>query len=60
MLSLLFFCFSLIQCRVRFMDRDGDGLLSSEDLFTASVLVTQRSEAFLKVRLMSLLPLEVL
>jgi len=32
-----------------FIDRDGDGLLSPEDLVTASVLVSQRSEAFLSV-----------
>ena len=33
----------------RFVDRDGDGLISAEDVFTAQALVIQRSEIFLRV-----------
>jgi serine/threonine protein kinase len=33
----------------RFIDRDGDGFISADDLFTTQALVMQRSEVFLRV-----------
>lgn len=33
----------------RFIDRDGDGFISADDLFTTQALVMQRSETFLRV-----------
>ena len=33
----------------RFVDRDGDGFISADDLFTTQALVIQRSEVFLRV-----------
>ncbi len=38
----------LLLCR--FVDRDGDGLISVDDLFAAQAQVLQRSESFLRVR----------
>lgn len=33
----------------RFVDRDGDGFISADDLFTTQALVMQRSEVFLRI-----------
>ena len=33
----------------RFVDRDGDGLISTEDLFTTQALIAQRSHSFLRL-----------
>ena len=33
----------------RFMDRDGDGFISADDIFTSQALVAQRSDVFLRV-----------
>lgn len=33
----------------RFVDRDGDGSISADDIFTAQALVLQQSEVFIKV-----------
>lgn len=38
----------LIVCK--FIDRDGDGFISADDIFATQAQVLQRSEAFLKVR----------
>lgn len=37
----------MLMCR--FIDRDGDGFISAEDLFTAQALVLQRSEVFVRL-----------
>ena len=33
----------------RFVDRDGDGMISADDVFTTQALILQRSESFVKV-----------
>jgi hypothetical protein len=33
----------------KFVDRDGDGMISAEDIFTTQALILQRSDVFLKV-----------
>lgn len=33
----------------RFVDRDNDGLITSDDIFAAQALMMQRSESFIKV-----------
>lgn len=38
---------ALILCR--FVDRDGDGFISAEDVFTSQALILQRSKEFLRV-----------
>lgn len=38
---------ALILCN--FVDRDQDGLISAEDIFTTQALILQRSESFLRV-----------
>lgn len=38
----------------RFLDRDGDGYISVDDISTAQALIMQRNEVFLRVRLFNL------
>ncbi len=35
---------------LRFVDRDGDGCITADDLFAAQAQVMQKNEAFIKVR----------
>jgi hypothetical protein len=40
---------------VRFVDRDGDGYITADDIFAVQAMLMQHSEVFLRVRLAYLL-----
>ena len=51
-LSLSRYHVSVRACYVlyRFVDRDGDGYITADDIFAVQAMLMQRSEVFLRVR----------
>ena len=39
----------VLVCGCRFMDRDGDGFITIDDILTAQMLMSRRNDSFLKV-----------
>jgi hypothetical protein len=42
-------CTKFFLCTTRFVDRDGDGFISADDIFALQAMLMQRSEIFLRV-----------